>query len=109
MGSDLRKTVKNALASIPSREELRLRLAENLQERQLIRKLLRLAEQREQAAKMTGGDDNAETFERPTIPERQARGRRRAAIHLRWPRRGAEWPRRRATLPVPGRKEAAYP
>jgi hypothetical protein len=40
------RPIANILATIPDRKEVRLRIAENLQERQLLRKLLRLAEQR---------------------------------------------------------------
>jgi hypothetical protein len=50
MAADLKKTLTDALASLPSQEDIRRRIAENLQERQLLRKLLRLAEQRQQTA-----------------------------------------------------------
>jgi hypothetical protein len=57
MAADLKKAVNNALAALPSREEVRQRIAENLQERQLLRRVLKLIEQREQAAALskTGG------------------------------------------------------
>jgi hypothetical protein len=46
MASDLKKAVTNALAALPSPEEIRRRIAENLQERQELRRLLKLVEHR---------------------------------------------------------------
>lgn len=48
--AELRTTVNNALAALPKPEEIRRRIAENLQERQLLRQMLRLVERRQQAA-----------------------------------------------------------
>jgi hypothetical protein len=50
MAADLKKAVNNALVALPGREEIRRRIAENLQERQLLRQMLKLVDQREQAA-----------------------------------------------------------
>jgi len=49
MAADLKKAITNALANLPDREAIRRRIAENLQERQLLRRVLKLIEQREQA------------------------------------------------------------
>ena len=46
MAADLKKAVNNALAALPSPEEVRRRIAENLQERQQLRRILKLVEQR---------------------------------------------------------------
>jgi len=50
MQTDLKKTLDNALAALPTQEEIRRRIAENLKERQALRQLLRLVEQRKQAS-----------------------------------------------------------
>jgi hypothetical protein len=50
MPDDAQKAVNNALAALPSREEIRQRIADNLHERQVLRQMLRLVEQRQQAA-----------------------------------------------------------
>jgi hypothetical protein len=50
MATELKRAVNNALAALPRPEEIRQRIAENLQERQLLRQLLRLVERRRQAA-----------------------------------------------------------
>jgi hypothetical protein len=55
MAADLKEQVHNALAALPSQEEIRRRIAENLQERQLLRQLLKLTEKRQQAAVLIPG------------------------------------------------------
>lgn len=56
MSSDLKKTVKDAIASLPTPDEIRRRITENLQERLLLRRVLKLSEQREQAASFVAND-----------------------------------------------------
>jgi hypothetical protein len=53
MPDDALKAVHNALAAMPSREEVRQRIAENLHERQVLRQMLRLIEQRQQRPSAT--------------------------------------------------------
>jgi hypothetical protein len=53
MVADLNQAVSNALSALPTRDEIRRRIAENLQERQLLRQVLKLVEQREQAAALS--------------------------------------------------------
>jgi len=55
MAAELKKKVNNALAALPTREEIRCRIAENIQERQLLRQMLRLIDQRQQAATLSKG------------------------------------------------------
>jgi hypothetical protein len=54
MESSLKEAVNNALATLPTQVEIRRRIAENLQERQLLRQVLKVIEQREQLAKAEG-------------------------------------------------------
>jgi len=46
MAAERKEPIRNILATLPDQAEVRRRIAENLQERQLLRQLLRLAEQR---------------------------------------------------------------
>lgn len=45
--TNTKTAVHNALACLPDRDTIRSRIAENLQERQLLRQLLRLVDQHE--------------------------------------------------------------
>jgi hypothetical protein len=47
MSTPLKRQMNAALESIPPRAEIRRRIAENLQERHMLRQLLRLAESQE--------------------------------------------------------------
>jgi hypothetical protein len=49
------KTPEAFLAEVPSREELRRRIAANLNERQLLRTLLKIAEKRDATHQAKGG------------------------------------------------------
>ena len=49
MTADPKTRVSDALADLPDRDEIRRRLAENLQDRLLLRQLLKLVEQRDRA------------------------------------------------------------
>jgi hypothetical protein len=50
MAADLRAAIQHTLAALPSREQIHRRIAENLQERRLLREVLKLIDRREQAA-----------------------------------------------------------
>ena len=56
MATKLKKVVNNALAALPDQIEIRRRIAENLQEHQLLRQMLKLVERRQKSiAKSTEG------------------------------------------------------
>lgn len=50
MSGDVHTQIDSSLASLPSRDEVRQLIAENLQQRQMLRRLLRLAGFREAVA-----------------------------------------------------------
>jgi len=52
MSADLLETVNSALGALPGEEEIRRRIAENLQERLVLRRMLKLVEQRQQMASL---------------------------------------------------------
>ena len=54
MAVELRKPIGTVLSTLPDRDEIRRRIAENIQERQLLRQLLRLAEQRQVVESVAG-------------------------------------------------------
>jgi hypothetical protein len=53
MVGDLNRAISTALSALPTRDEIRRRIAENLRERQLLRRVLKLVDHREQAAALS--------------------------------------------------------
>jgi hypothetical protein len=51
--ADLKQTINRAMEALPDREDILRRIAENLQERQLLRRMLKLVEQRQQPVPLT--------------------------------------------------------
>ncbi|WP_166820014.1 hypothetical protein [Thalassoroseus pseudoceratinae] len=49
MTNELQTRIKEAIADLPTVEEIRTRIAENIHERQILRQMLKLAEQRDEA------------------------------------------------------------
>ena len=55
MAAEPQKPIDGILADLPDEKELRRRIADNIQERQVLRQLLRIAEQRRPVGAHVGG------------------------------------------------------
>jgi hypothetical protein len=56
MANPEQQLIKNAVAALPPVKEVRLAIAHNLRERQLLRQLLKLSEQRERVQEVSVGE-----------------------------------------------------